>query len=70
MSTPQTITRVTPRSRIRPGTVLTTLGVLIAIAATIVILGLTGTHHTTLTTPATTSQPAAASLDSHVRFGG
>jgi hypothetical protein len=57
MSTPQTI--LTPRLRIRPGTGLTTLGVLVAIAITIAILALTGTHHTTVTTAATTSQAAA-----------
>ena len=60
MSTPHTIARVTPRLRIRPGTVMTALGVLVAIAVTIGILALTGTHHTTVTTPATTSQAAAS----------
>jgi hypothetical protein len=60
MSTPHTITRVTPRLRIRPGAVLTALGVLVAIALTIGILAVTGTHHTTITTPARTSQAAAA----------
>ena len=45
MSTPQTSARVTPRLRIRPGTILTTLGALVAIALTIVILALTGPHH-------------------------
>ena len=60
MSTPQTSARVTPRSRIRPGTILTTLGALVAIALTIVILALTGTHHTTVTTAATTSQASAS----------
>ncbi|MGO9906279.1 MAG: hypothetical protein ACLP4R_01715 [Solirubrobacteraceae bacterium] len=58
MSTPQTI--VTPRLRIRPGKVVTALGVLVAIAVTIVILALTGTHHTTVTTPARTSQPVTS----------
>jgi hypothetical protein len=65
MSTPQTIARVTPRFRIRPGTVVTALGVLVAIAVTIGILALTGTHHTTVTTPATTSQAAGATPQTH-----
>ncbi len=69
MSTPQTITRPTPRSRIRPGTVLTALGALVAIAVTIAILALTGTHHTTITSPATTSQ-AAASATPHTHYLG
>ena len=69
MSTPQTITRPTPRSRIRPGAILTTLGVLVAIAVTIGILALTGTHHTTITTPATSSQ-AGASATLHTQYLG
>ncbi len=69
MSTPQTITRATPRLRIRPGTVLTTLGVLVAIALTIGILAVTGTHHTTITTPAATSQPAASATP-HTHYLG
>ena len=69
MSTPQTITRPTPRSRIRPGAILTTLGVLVAIAVTIGILALTGTHHTTITTPATTPQGAATTTP-HTHYLG
>ncbi len=69
MSTPHTITRVTPRSRIRPGAVLTALGVLVAIAVTIVFLALTGTHRTTVTTAATSSQ-AAASATPHTHYLG
>lgn len=60
MATPQTITRTTPRVGIRPGTVLTALGVLVAIAVAIVILALTGTHHTTVATPAATPQVGAS----------
>ena len=69
MSTPHTITRVTRRVRIRPGAVLPALGVLVAIALTIGILAVTGTHHTTITTPATTSQ-AAASATPHTHYLG
>jgi hypothetical protein len=60
MFTTQHIEPITPRLRIRPGTVLTALGVLVAIAVTIVFLAVTGTHHTTVTTPATASQAAAS----------
>ena len=41
----------------QPGTVLTALGVLIAIAVTIMFITLTGTHHTTAAIPATTPNP-------------
>jgi hypothetical protein len=51
MSTQHTIARVSPRFRIGHGTVLTALGVLVAIAVTIVILALSGTNHTTAATP-------------------
>lgn len=70
MSTPQTIARVTPRSRIRPGTILTTLGVLVAIAVTIAFLALTGTHHTTTTTTPATSSQAAASATPQTHYLG
>jgi hypothetical protein len=61
MSTPQSIPRATPRIRIGRGTVLTVLGVLAAIAATIVILALTGANHTTVTNPVAAPQVAGAS---------
>ena len=60
MYTPQPIEPFTPRVRIRPGTALTALGVLVAIALTIAFLALTSTHHTTVTIPATASQAAAS----------
>jgi hypothetical protein len=60
MFTTQHIEPITPRLRTGPGTVVTALGVLVAIALAIVILALTSTHHTTDTTPATTSQAAAS----------
>jgi hypothetical protein len=69
MSTPETIARVTPRSGIRPGTIVTALGVLLAISVTIALLALTGTHHTTVTTPAKTS-PAAASASPQTHYLG
>jgi hypothetical protein len=69
MSTPQTIARATPRSGIRPGTILTALGVLLAITITIALLALTGTHHTTVTTPASTS-PAATSATPQTHYLG
>jgi hypothetical protein len=69
MFTTQPIEPLTPRLRTRPAMVLTTLGVLVAIALTIGILALTGTHHTTITTPATTSQ-AAASATPHTQYLG
>jgi hypothetical protein len=62
MSTPHSIPRGTPRIRIGRGTVLTALGVLVAIAVTITILALTGTHHTTAASPVTASQTSGASM--------
>jgi len=67
MSTPHSIPRA-PRFRIRPGTLMTALGVLIAIATTIAFIALTGTNHTTAATPATPSQ--AASSTAHIRYLG
>jgi len=68
MSTPHSIPRA-PRFRIRPGTLMTALGVLIAIATTIAFIALTGTNHTTALTPATPSQ-AAASSTTHIHHLG
>jgi len=60
MYTPQPIEPLTPRFPIKRGTIVTALGVLVAIAVTIMFLTLTGTnHHTTAAITATTSQPAA-----------
>jgi cell division septation protein DedD len=70
MHTPQSIGHITPRFRITPGTALTALGVLVAIAVTIMFLALTGTnHHTTVAIPATTSQ-AGASATPQTRYLG
>lgn len=58
MSTPQSTLHLTPRFRIGLRTVLSALGVLVAIAVTITILALTGANHTTVATPVTASQAA------------
>jgi len=68
MSTPHSIPRA-PRFRIRLGTLMTALGVLIAIATTIAFIALTGANHTTTATPATASQAAARST-SHTQYLG
>ena len=67
MSTPHTIPRA-PRFRIGLGTLMTALGVLIAVAITITFIALTGANHTTAATPATLSQAAAG--PSQVRYLG
>ncbi len=69
MSTPQTVTPATSRLLTRPGTLIAALGVLVAIAVTIVILALTGAHHTTVPIPATASQ-AVASATPQVHYLG
>jgi len=70
MYTPQPIEPITPRFHIKPGALLTALGVLVAIAATIMFLTLTGTnHHTIVATRATTSQ-AAAPTTPHTHYLG
>lgn len=68
MSTPHTIPRA-PRFRIKLGTLMTSLGVLIAIATTVTVIALTGANHTTLAPPATASQAAAGSTP-HIRYLG
>lgn len=69
MSTPQPIAPVIPRFRITPRTALTAVGVLVAIAATIMFLALTGAnHHTTVAASPTTSQ--AASVTRQTRYLG
>jgi len=62
MSTPQSIPHLTPRFHIGLGTVLTALGVLIAIAVTITILTLTGTSQTSVTSPVTAPQGTDVSV--------
>jgi hypothetical protein len=69
MSTHQSIPHLAPRVRIGLGTVGTALGVLVAIAVAITILALTGANHTTVATPVTASQAAAASTP-QVRYLG
>lgn len=61
MSTHQSIARLTPRSRITPGTVLAALGVLVAIVGAIVFLALGAANHSTVTIPATASSTAGVS---------
>ena len=58
MTTQQSIAPLTPRFRIRPGTMMTALGVLVAIAVTIVFLTLGSAHHTTVAIPATPAPTA------------
>jgi hypothetical protein len=69
MSTPQTVALPAPRLRIRQATLLTALGLLVAIAASIVILALTGANHTTATIPATASQATSVSMP-QIRYLG
>ena len=70
MDRPQPIAPLTPRLRIKPGAILTALGVLVAIAVTIMFLTLTATnHHTTVAIPATTPQPAATTTP-HTNYLG
>jgi NO-binding membrane sensor protein with MHYT domain len=69
MSTPQTIALGAPRFRIRPATLGTALGVLVAVAVSIVILGLAGAHRTTGMNPATGSQASNGAV-SQVRYLG
>jgi len=68
MSTPHSLPRA-PRLRTGLGTLLTALGVLIAIATTIAFIALTGTNHTTAATPAAPSQAAAGSA-THIQYLG
>lgn len=68
MSTPHSIPRA-PRFRIGLGTLLTALGVLIAVAITITFIALAGATHTTIATPATPTQAAAGSTP-HTQYLG
>jgi hypothetical protein len=61
MSTPQSIAFPATRVRVRHATLLTALGVLVAVAVTVVMLTLVGANHTTVTTPVTSSQAAVGS---------
>lgn len=69
MSTPQTIAVPAPRLQIRPATLLTAFGLLIAIAASILILTLTGGNHTTATASATAVQATSVSVP-QIRYLG
>ena len=69
MYRPQPIEPITPRIRIKPGTLLTALGVLVAIAVTIMFITLTGTNHHTAAIRATTPQPAATAIP-HTHYLG
>jgi hypothetical protein len=69
MSTPQTIALPAPRLQIRQATLLTSLGLLIATAASILILALTSTSHTTATTPATGFRATSVSVP-QIRYLG
>jgi hypothetical protein len=58
VSTPQSIPRLAPRLGIGPGRALTALGVILAVAVTIIILVQAGANHSTVATPVTPSQAA------------
>ena len=62
MSTPHTIAVVAPRFQIRAATLGTALGVLVAIAVSIMFLALAGANHTTGTSPVTVSQATSGSV--------
>jgi hypothetical protein len=62
MTTPQTNAHIAHRLRIRPATPLTALGVLVAIAVSILILALTHAHRTATGSPVTPSQAAGGSV--------
>lgn len=68
MST-QSIPHVTPRFRIGPRTVLSAVGLFIAIAATIIILALTA-NHTTAATPTTPPHAAATGSTAQTHYLG
>jgi len=61
MSTPQSTAPAAPQFQMRVGTVLTALGVILAMAVAITILALTSADHTSVATPATASQAASGS---------
>jgi hypothetical protein len=69
MSTPHTIALPAPRIRIRQAPLLTALGLLAAITATIVILALNGANHTTATVPAPAVHATSGSVP-RVRYLG
>jgi hypothetical protein len=63
MSTSQAVAFPAARARFRKATLLTALGVLVAIAVTIVIIALTtGGHHATATSPVTVSEATSGSV--------
>lgn len=69
MSTPQSTALAARRFPIRPATLLTALGVLVAIAVSIAFLALPGANRTTATTPVTVSQAISGSV-SPIRYLG
>jgi hypothetical protein len=69
MSSLNSTAPLAPRLHVTVGTALTALGAVLAIAATIVTLALTGANHTTAASPPTASQ-AASSPTTHVRYLG
>lgn len=69
MSTPQTVALPAPRLQIRRATLLMALGLLVAAAASIAILALTGTNHSNARIPAASSQVTSVSVP-QIRFLG
>jgi len=69
MSTPQSIAVVAPRFRIRQATLLAALGVLAAIAVSIVILAVTSANHTAAVAPVTASEASSGSVPA-IRYLG
>ena len=61
MSTSHSITRVSPRIRIGPRTMLTAIGALLTIAAAVTILALTNTNQAALTTSVPPAQSGGPS---------
>jgi hypothetical protein len=69
MSIPQTVALVVPRFRIRPATLGTVFGILVAIAVSSVMLGLTSANHVTAISPVTASE-ATSSTRPQARYLG
>ena len=70
MSTPQTIAFPAPRLRLRHATLLTALGVLVAITVTVAVLALTtGAQHNATAVPVTSSAAIGGSVPA-VRYLG
>ena len=69
MSSPHTIAFPAPRFWSRQATLAAALGMLVAIAATVAILALTGANQPTTTTPVTAPQVTTASVP-QIRYLG